>query len=45
MIERHYARSIVDGLEELAAKAVVPLVSHNYPVPPDAEDLDPRAPF
>lgn len=26
MIERHYARFIVDGLEELAAKAVVPLV-------------------
>lgn len=26
MIERHYARYIVDGLEELAAKAVVPLV-------------------
>ncbi len=26
MIERHYARYIVDGLEELAAKAVVPMV-------------------
>jgi integrase len=26
MIERHYARYIVDGLEELAARAVVPLV-------------------
>jgi hypothetical protein len=26
MIERHYSRWIVDGLEELAAKAVVPLV-------------------
>lgn len=29
MIERHYARWIVDGLEELAARAVVPLL------PPD----------
>lgn len=29
MIERHYAKYIVDGLEELAARAVVPLV----PVP------------
>ena len=27
MIERHYARWITDGLEELAAKAIVPLVS------------------
>jgi len=26
MIERHYARFIVDGLEELAARAVIPLV-------------------
>jgi integrase len=26
MIERHYAKYIVDGLEELAARAVVPLV-------------------
>lgn len=26
MIERHYAKCIVDGLEELAARAVVPLV-------------------
>lgn len=26
MIERHYAAHIVDGLEELAAKAVVPLI-------------------
>jgi integrase len=26
MIERHYARYIVDGLEELTAKAIVPLV-------------------
>jgi len=26
MIERHYARYIVDGLEELAAKAIVPMV-------------------
>ena len=26
MIERHYARYIVDGLEELAAKAVIPIV-------------------
>ncbi|WP_258608519.1 hypothetical protein [Mesorhizobium sp. AR10] len=26
MIERHYGRWIVDGLEELAARAVVPLV-------------------
>jgi integrase len=26
MIERHYARWIVDGLDELAAKAIVPLV-------------------
>jgi integrase len=26
MIERHYSRYIVDGLEELAARAVVPLV-------------------
>lgn len=26
MIERHYARYIVDGLEELAARAVVPLI-------------------
>ena len=26
MIERHYARFIVDGLEELAARAVVPLL-------------------
>ena len=29
MIERHYARYIVDGLEELAVKAVVPLVRGN----------------
>jgi hypothetical protein len=27
MIERHYGRWIVDGLEELAARAIVPLVS------------------
>ncbi len=26
LIERHYSRWIVDGLEELAARAVVPLV-------------------
>ena len=26
MIERHYARYIADGLEELSAKAVIPLV-------------------
>ena len=26
MIERHYGRWIADGLEELAARAVVPLV-------------------
>jgi hypothetical protein len=26
MIEKHYARWIVDGLEELAARSVVPLV-------------------
>lgn len=26
MIERHYSRWIMEGLEELAAKAVVPLV-------------------
>lgn len=26
MIERHYSRYIVDGLEELAARAVVPLI-------------------
>jgi hypothetical protein len=26
MIERHYARYIADGLDELAARAVVPLV-------------------
>ena len=26
MIERHYSKWIVDGLEELAARAVVPLV-------------------
>lgn len=26
MIERHYARYIVDGLEELATRAVVPLI-------------------
>jgi hypothetical protein len=26
MIEKHYSRWIVDGLEELAARAVVPLV-------------------
>ena len=26
MIERHYARYIVDGLEELTAKAIVPLI-------------------
>ena len=26
MIERHYARWITDGLEELAARAVIPLV-------------------
>lgn len=26
MIERHYARFIVDGLEELAARAVIPLI-------------------
>lgn len=29
MIERHYARYIVDGLEELAAKAVVPMVKYD----------------
>lgn len=34
MIERHYARYIVDGLEELAAKAVVPLTNS----PPAEED-------
>lgn len=28
MIERHYARYIVDGLHDLARKAVVPLVTH-----------------
>lgn len=28
MIERHYARYIADGLDELAARAVVPLVTH-----------------
>lgn len=27
MIERHYARYIVDGLEELTAKAIIPLTS------------------
>ena len=27
MIERHYSRFIVDGLEELTAKAVVPMVA------------------
>jgi integrase len=32
MIERHYARYIVDGLEELAAKAVVPLVKRRLKV-------------
>lgn len=32
MIERHYARYIVDGLEELAAKAVVPLVKQRLRV-------------
>jgi hypothetical protein len=26
IIEKHYAKWIVDGLEELAARAVVPLV-------------------
>ena len=26
MIERHYSRFIVDGLEELTAKAIVPMV-------------------
>jgi hypothetical protein len=26
MIEKHYARWIADGLEELAARSVVPLV-------------------
>lgn len=30
MIERHYARYIADGLEELSAKAVIPLLA---PVP------------
>lgn len=29
MIERHYARWIADGLEDLAAKAIVPLVPDN----------------
>lgn len=28
MIERHYSRWIVDGLDELAARAVVPLISN-----------------
>jgi integrase len=32
MIERHYARYIVDGREELAAKAVVPLVKQRLHV-------------
>lgn len=32
MIERHYARYIIDGLEELAAKAVIPLVSCTLPI-------------
>ncbi len=27
MIERHYSRWIVDGLDEMAARAVVPLVA------------------
>lgn len=27
MIERHYARYIVDGLEELTAKAIIPLMT------------------
>ena len=29
MIERHYARYIVDGLEELTAKAIVPLIGRH----------------
>lgn len=29
MIERHYARYIVDGLEEMTARAVIPLVVSN----------------
>jgi hypothetical protein len=28
MIERHYGRYIADGLDELAGRAVVPLVQH-----------------
>jgi len=32
MIERHYARYIIDGLEELAVKAVVPLVKRKLRV-------------
>lgn len=29
MIERHYAKWIVDGLDDLAARAVVPLVPND----------------
>jgi integrase len=32
MIERHYARYIVDGLEEIAARAVIPIVRHHLRV-------------
>lgn len=32
MVERHYARYIVDGLEELAVKAVIPLVRRRLKV-------------
>ena len=32
MVERHYARYIVDGLEELAVKAVIPLVRRRLTV-------------
>lgn len=34
MIERHYARYIADGLEELSAKAVIPLL---HPVSNDQQ--------
>ena len=43
MIERHYGRWIADGLDEIAARAVVPLIGASPALAGASEDASPQA--